>query len=229
MKQTTNNNNETSLEDVLEKLYYFLKDKLNFDDFQASTFVMSIILLPLTYYLGFTGAANRLFREAFYIIIVIDIVIIFYSFVKFKYFRNLRINYSRILQKEIVISNTEDINKLNPLEFEIFVKELYKKLGYNSWITQRTHDHGADVIAEKNSKRIAIQVKYSKKNINGYGIYQTERGKHNYKADKGICVTNSRFTNQAKLDALRYDIQLMDTDEISRFLRKYNSIRIKIE
>jgi restriction system protein len=106
----------------------------------------------------------------------------------------------------IVVKNIGDIDRLNPIEFEYFVRDFFALQGYTTWTTKTTNDNGADVIAEKNNERIAIQVKHSSKSINGNGVYQAERGRHNYRAEKAILITNNEFTNQAKLDAIRLDV-----------------------
>lgn len=220
--------NELTLDDIIESIYYFLKNKLNFDDIQATTFISSLFLIPISLLLGFLYMQISTFQIALYITIGLDISVIVYSILKFKYFKNKRINFVKELEnKTVEISNIDDVNKMNPIEFEYFVRELFARQGYKSWTTKKTNDDGADVVAEKNNERIAIQVKHSTKTINGYGVYQAERGKHNYKADRAILITNNEFTNQAKLDAIRLDVKLMDQHDISLFLRKISKIKVE--
>ena len=64
----------------------------------------------------------------------------------------------------------------------MFLLELFSKQGYRSWTTKRTHDNGADVVAEKGNHRIVIQVKYSSRTVNPYAVYQAKAQVHNYKA-----------------------------------------------
>lgn len=222
----TKKKKDLTVDDILESLYYFLKNKLSFDDIQAITFISSLVLIPTSLLFGFLYTQISTFQIALYITLGLDLVVITYSIIKFKYFKNKRINFIKELEnKTIEINNTDDVDNLNPIEFEYFVREFFSKQGYKSWTTKRTHDNGADVVAEKNSERIAIQVKHSMKAINGYGVYQAERGKHNYKADKAILITNNEFTNQAKLDAIRLDIKLIDEHDVSQFLRKNPNIK----
>lgn len=217
---------ELTIDDILEPIYYFLKNKLNFDDIQAITFISSLVLIPTSLLLGFSYTKISTFQIALYITLGIDLIVILYSIVKFKYFKNKRINFVKELQNNTIeINSMDDVDNMNSIEFEFFVRELFTKQGYKSWTTKKTHDNGADVVAEKNNERIAIQVKHSAKTINGYGVYQAERGKHNYKADRAILITNSEFTNQAKLDANRLDVKLIDEHDISLFLRKNPNIK----
>lgn len=219
---------ELTFDDILEMIYYFLKEKLSFDDIQAITFIASGILLPLSIFLGFFYTKIEMFQNTFYITMAIDILVAIYSVFKFRYYKTKRINFIEKLESKsiIVVDDIDDVNKLNPYEFELFIKEYFIKKGYKAWTTKKTHDNGADVIAEKNDQRIAIQVKYSSNSIKGYAVYQTLRGKYNYIADKAILVTNSELTSGAKLDAIRDGIEVIDGNSISLFLRKNDSIKV---
>lgn len=216
---------EISFEDVLERLYYFLKEKLSFDDIQAITMIFSIILLPISAFLGFSRTPIETFKIAFFITLGFDLIVIVYSIIKFKYFKNKRILFiKQFSETSIEVKDLDGVNKLNPIEFEYFVKEFFVRRGYKAWTTKRAYDNGSDVIADLNDERIAIQVKHSINSVNGYAIFQAVRGKDNYKADKAILVTNSELTNQAKLDAIRYNVEVIDGHDISKYFRKNKSI-----
>lgn len=217
---------ELNFDDILETIYYFLKEKLKFDDIQAIAFLSSIILIPLALFLGFFYTQIQSFKLVLYITLGLDLIVIVYSIVKFKYFKNKRIFFIEQMENKVIeVKDIQDIDNLNPLEFEQFVRELFSLQGYKAWTTKKTYDNGADVVAEKNNERIAIQVKHSNKSINGYGVYQAVRGRNNYKAEKAILITNNEFTNQAKLDAADFNVKLIDSHEVSKFLRKNNSIK----
>lgn len=221
------NNNESEFDKIIEKMYFLLKDKLRFDDIQAVTFISSIILIPLGLFFGFFYTQIESFQLVLYITIVSDLLVIAYSIIKFKYFKNKRIFFTQqVVNKSIEVKDIQDVNELNPIAFEEFVREMFVRQGYKAWTTKKTHDNGADVIAEINNERVAIQVKHSTKAIAGYGVYQTVRGKNNYKAEKAILVTNNEFTNQAKLDAIDYSIELRDVHYISQYLRKNGVVKI---
>ena len=218
---------ELTIDDVLESIYYFLKEKLNFDDIQAITLIASLIWIPISIFLGFSSSKIETFQISFYITLVIDFLVIIYSIIKWKYFKNRRINFIEKLDKKFIeINDVDDLNSLNPYEFELFIKEYFIKNGYKAWTTKKTHDNGADVIAEKNNERVAIQVKYSSKSIKGYAVYQAQRGKYNYMADKAMLVTNNELTSQAKLDAIRDKVEVIDGNAISLFLRKSGGLKV---
>lgn len=216
---------------VVEKMYWFLKTKLHFDDIQASTTIASIILLPITFYLGIANVSAA-FKNMFFITVGLDILVLFYSFIKFKYFKNAKIHFIKESitklerNKKITISNIQDVNNLNPYEFEAFAKLFFIRNGYMAWNTQQSHDNGADVIAEKGKLRTVIQVKLSKNSLNGYAVYQVVRAKHAYQAEKGVLFTNSQLTNGAILDSQRDNVIVINGHDIGKYLRNNDPIVI---
>lgn len=59
----------------------------------------------------------------------------------------------------MINSGISQIDNLAPFEFEEWVARLLKTAGYNAIATKKFGDYGADVIAEKDGIKIAIQVK----------------------------------------------------------------------
>ena len=58
------------------------------------------------------------------------------------------------------IYKIEFVDKLDGIEFEEYIKVLLEKLGYdNVYTTPASNDYGADVIAEKDGIKYAIQCK----------------------------------------------------------------------
>ncbi|PAT01089.1 hypothetical protein CI105_08545 [Candidatus Izimaplasma bacterium ZiA1] len=179
-------------------------------------------------------SGDPLFISIFYTGVGTALVIIIYSIIKFKYFKNARINFIKEFQekieknKKIIVSNIQDVNNLNPYEFESFAREYFKLKGYRAWTTQKSHDNGADVVAEKGKNRKVIQVKHSKKSINPYAIYQVVKAIDSYEADNGVLFTNSKLTNGAILDSQRCgNIEVINGHTISKYLRNNEPIIIR--
>ena len=224
---------ELGIDEFLEKVYHYLKFKLHFDDVQAIGTMVALIIMPIAGYLGFTSG-DPLFIRIFYTGVGTAVTVILYSLIKFKYFKNARINFIKEFQEKIeknnkiIVSNIQDVNNLNPYEFESFAREYFKLKGYRAWTTQKSHDNGADVVAEKGKNRKVIQVKHSKKSINGYAIFQVIKAIDSYEADKGILFTNSALTSGAILDSQRYEnIEIINGHSISKYLRNNEPIIIK--
>jgi len=227
------NNQKNEFDIIVEKTYFFLKNKINLDDIQAIIIISSLILLPITYFLGIGYTQINEFRLAFFITVGLDVLTIIYSIVKAKYFENKRIYFIKEFDKKIeqskqlIVKSLNDVNNLTPYEFELFVKEFFIQKGYDAVNTQMSHDHGADVIAIKDNIKYVIQAKLYSKPLSSYVVDRVNYAKRRYLADKSIIITNNDVTNQALLYAADQGVELIRGHEIDYYLRKNKSIIIK--
>lgn len=221
---------ELNFEEIIEKFYYFLRSKLHFDDLQASTLIMSIILLPITAYIGFTTSSATMFLNIFFITIGLDALVIFYSIIKFKYFKGFYkpLNPTDNI-KTIKISAMEQIDQLKGFEFEKFVEQYYKSKGYQTHITQATHDGGADIIATKGNECIAIEVKRWNKKVTRGPILILDYAKDEYSATNAVLFTSSELTESAKNAARSKGVKYFDRYAIQKILRENPNIQITVK
>ena len=91
----------------------------------------------------------------------------------------------------------DDIDMMTGAEFEDFICVLYKKMGYNAYVTKTSGDQGLDVIAERNGKRIGVQAKCYAGAVGNSAIQEAVAGKNYYNCDRVVVVTNSSFTKSA--------------------------------
>ncbi len=86
-------------------------------------------------------------------------------------------------------------------EFEVFVGEIFKRKGYSVTVTKPSGDFGIDVVAEKDTEKIAIQCKlFPKENKIGAQSVQSVLGSSvsPYDATKVIFITTAGgYTRQA--------------------------------
>lgn len=118
-----------------------------------------------------------------------------------------------------------DYSLITPFEFENFISELFKKIGYNTEVTSKTGDYGIDVIAKDRNDVIAIQVKkYSKgNNVSNRDVQRLLGAMHlrTIKANKAILITTSDFTIQAKEQAKESPIELWNGSYLNSIVEKY--------
>ncbi len=126
--------------------------------------------------------------------------------------------------KEIDIGLDKNFMNLSPYEFEEFVAELFRKMGYRASTTPKARDKGIDIIAKGHGDIIAIQCKRNKDGINvGNQAIQMARGSMDYfGANKCIIVTNQDFTIDAKDQARRTKyIELWGRKKLHEKVRQY--------
>lgn len=125
--------------------------------------------------------------------------------------------------KRIAKSGIRHIDKMDGFQFEVYLKALFRELGYRPEVTKRSCDYGVDVVL-KGKNRIVIQAKrYGMKNRVGIGaVQEVYAGKAYYKADEAWIVTNSFYTKQAKELANACQVKLIDRVELQNFINKVN-------
>lgn len=143
--------------------------------------------------------------------------------------RQAEIEKERILnghmqqEKEFIKNSLDYSNISNGYEFETFVANLYKLLGYEVLeVTSKSGDQGADVIIEKDNIKFAIQVKYYNEPVGNKAVQEVVAGKNFYKTDRAMVVTNSTFTQQAKALANANDVILVDGARLTQLIGQVN-------
>lgn len=58
-----------------------------------------------------------------------------------------------------------DVDRMDGLEFEAYLQQLFKTLGYTVTLTPPSGDYGADLILKKQGKTISVQAKRYKSNV----------------------------------------------------------------
>jgi len=127
--------------------------------------------------------------------------------------------------KELDIGLSNNFADYTPREFEKFVCDLFRKMGYDVELTPASGDYGVDVVAKKLGNTVAIQVKkYADGNMVGAQVVQQTLGAMSYwkvKADQSIIVTTSGFTVYAREQAKEAPIELWDKKTLHEFVMKY--------
>jgi hypothetical protein len=103
------------------------------------------------------------------------------------------------IQEILKYSLPKRFQDMSPTDFEDFIAQLFVDLGYQVEQTSYSGDFGADLIATKADKRLAIQVKrYGSTNKVGVkDVNQVVGAKDYYKCNTSVIITTSDFTNQA--------------------------------
>ncbi|WP_404841247.1 restriction endonuclease [Bacillus pseudomycoides] len=141
-------------------------------------------------------------------------VFIFYVLFRTYMFVHRTIQEIRVL-KRMAKSDIQFIDKMDGFQFEVYLKALFRELGYRPEVTKRSCDYGVDVIL-KGRNRIVIQAKrYGIKNRVGIrAVQEVYAGKAYYKADEAWIVTNSFYTKQAEELAKPCQVKLIDRFEL---------------
>jgi len=99
-------------------------------------------------------------------------------------------------------------------EFEQLVARALTMGGYKVKLTPSSNDFGADILAEKDDKRICIQCKFWKKPVGIKAVQEINSAKEYYQCDEAWVIGISGFTRQAVKLANKTHIKLIDFKEL---------------
>ena len=113
-----------------------------------------------------------------------------------------------------------DLKRMHPFKFEDYVAKLYKNMGYSVKQTKRTGDGGKDIVATKNGQTYFVECKRYSDPVNVHKMRDFVGAcVLGGKDIKGIYVTTSSFTNDAKNAANRIGIQMIDGNKLMSMVR----------
>lgn len=122
---------------------------------------------------------------------------------------------------EIVNENNSmtDFDSMTGSEFEEFCACILSKNGFiNIEITKGSHDQGADIIAEKEDIKYAIQCKCYSSNIGNDAVQEAFAGKSFYNCHIAVVLTNQFFTSSAQILANKNGILLWDRNKLLKLI-----------
>lgn len=110
------------------------------------------------------------------------------------------------------------IDSMDGTSFELAVVELLGLLGFEDVERIRGFDKGADVLATYEGERVAVQVKRRSSAVRIGAVRQVLDGLKRYGCSRGLVITNSFFTKQARECAEFHGIDLWDRKVLSDFV-----------
>lgn len=100
------------------------------------------------------------------------------------------------------------------IEFEYFLADLLKKSGYETELTPKSNDYGADIIATRDNIKYAIQCKFYSNPIGISAVQEVLGALQYYKCNVAIVATNNTYTNNALELAQKSNVILWDGNYI---------------
>lgn len=131
-------------------------------------------------------------------------------------YNHRRFNY----QPQSLNIELNKIDNLDGLDFELYVASLLKKIDYyNVIVNPASGDYGIDIVATKNNQKYGFQCKRYKSSVGNAAVQEVVAGLPHYRCVKGVVVTNSYFTKNAKNLAASNNVELWDRDKLSILIK----------
>jgi restriction system protein len=106
------------------------------------------------------------------------------------------------------------LRSMNGSEFERFVADAFRKMGYAVEVTGGVSDHGVDLLMRKDDQLIAVQCKCWSGSVGEPVVRDFWGSLMNSGAQFGYIVTTSSFTDQALAFAQGKSIGFIDLDAL---------------
>lgn len=142
----------------------------------------------------------------FYIILIASIVIA------------VTVLFLRWKRNRLYESGMDLIDQMDGITFEELLKVYFQKSGYKVSLTPKTNDYGADLLLEKDGRKIVVQAKRWKQTVGIEAVQQVIGAIKYYDAHKGMVITNSVFTEQAYKLASSNGVELWDRKKLMEFM-----------
>ena len=122
------------------------------------------------------------------------------------------------------IPEIEEVNIMDGREFELFSGDLFRALGYtNVIVTQSSGDFGADVIAEKDDVRFAVQCKRYSAPVGVSAVQEVLASKSLHDCHVACILTNNTFTPAAEELARKNLVVLWGGNKLKEFIDRAKS------
>jgi restriction system protein len=115
--------------------------------------------------------------------------------------------------RRLARSGIGEIDRMDGRTFEERLAVLFRQLGYKVDLVGRTGDFGADLVVAREGVRCAVQAKQRSRGTVGIKAVQEVVGSlPHHRCQRGLVVTNQRFTIAARQLAREHNVQLWERD-----------------
>lgn len=120
------------------------------------------------------------------------------------------------------------IDEMSGLEFEQYLEQLFRRLGYQVERTRYSGDFGADLVLMRKDESCVVQAKRKSGRVGVSAIQQAVAARAMYECDAAMVVTNSHFTLQAEELAAANDVELWDRERLVAEVLRVAPIRTQV-
>ena len=109
-------------------------------------------------------------------------------------------------------------NIVTGTQFELYLVNIFKELGYKTKHNGKSGDQGADLILKKDDYVYAVQAKYYTGKLSNTPVQEIAGALKYYNANQGVVITNSTFTTGAEELAKANNVILIDGKDLKKLV-----------
>jgi len=127
-----------------------------------------------------------------------------------RHLSRLRIRINRIIDRYQPAEPAVELDDaMTGREFELYCRDVLQEAGWHAALTPGSGDQGADIIAEKDDRRVVIQCKFYNGTVGNKAVQEAYAAAAFQDAPYAVVVTNSVFTKSAHQLAHKNGVLLM--------------------
>ena len=127
-----------------------------------------------------------------------------------RYVARLRTRINRIIDRYQPAEPAVELDDtMTGREFELYCRDVLQEAGWRAALTPGSGDQGADIIAEKEDRRVVIQCKFYNGTVGNKAVQEAYAAAAFQDAPYAVVVTNSVFTKSAHQLAHKNGVLLM--------------------
>lgn len=113
-----------------------------------------------------------------------------------------------------LLPDDEVVEDMDGIDFEHYCSDKLRAAGWKTTVSTASGDQGADIIAEYDDIKVAIQCKRFSKPVGNKAVQEVAAARNYYGSDFAVVVTNNTFTKSAKQLANTNDVHLIHYSEL---------------
>lgn len=129
---------------------------------------------------------------------------------------------NQVKEERLKKSGIREIDQMDGRQFEHYLGLLFKSQGYKVQVTRAAGDYGADLVIQKDGKRIVVQAKRYSKNVGIQAVQQAQASIAHYKAHEAWVVTNRDYTDAARNLASSNSVKLINREMLIEMMLQMN-------
>jgi hypothetical protein len=114
----------------------------------------------------------------------------------------------------------EGVRSMSGAQFEVFVADLFRAMGYRAVVLGGAGDQGVDVIVSRRHERVAVQCKNYKRRVGNRPVQEVFAGTRLHRCEEAWVVAPAGFTSGAIALARSTGVSLFDADSVRKWIRR---------
>ena len=118
----------------------------------------------------------------------------------------------------------ESVRAMSGPQFEVFVADLFRAMGYRATMLGGAGDQGVDIVVSYHGERVAVQCKNYKRAVGNKPVQEVFAGARHHSCQQAWVVAPAGYTRGAYELARSTGVSLYDANSIGQWIRQVDKL-----